>query len=135
MQSVKTQNTLDIDSVRGMFPILKREINGKQLIYFDNAATSQKPECVINAITDYYKKKKVKLRIIPINDDGEIIFSEYEKLVNNRTKLVAVNYISNTLGTINPVKEIIKFAHSKNIPVLVDGAQAVMHTKVDVQDL
>jgi cysteine desulfurase/selenocysteine lyase len=81
------------------------------------------------------EEKKAKLKIIPINDDGEIIFSEFENLLNSKVKLVAINHISNTLGTINPVKEMISFAHSKNIPVLVDGAQAVMHTKIDVRDL
>ena len=222
MQSVKTLNILDIDSIRSQFPILQREINGKPLIYFDNAATSQKPESVINAITDYYKsynanihrgvytlgveaselydnarnnvskfinaadareiiftrgateainlvaysygrtniregdeiiisamehhanivpwqvlceEKKAVLKIIPINDAGEIILGEYEKLLNSKTKLVAINHISNTLGTINPVKEIISIAHKKNVPVLVDGAQAVMHAKVDVREL
>lgn len=81
------------------------------------------------------EEKKAELKVIQINDDGEIIFSEFEKLLTGKTKLIAINHISNTLGTINPVKKIISLAHSKNIPVLVDGAQAVMHTKVDVQDL
>ena len=76
-----------------------------------------------------------KLRVIPINDNGEILFDEYEKLLNEKTKLVAVVYVSNSLGTVNPVKEMIDAAHRRNIPVLIDGAQAVAHTPVDVQAL
>src|SRR5205085_8246369 len=79
--------------------------------------------------------KKAVLKVIPINDDGEIIIDEYRKMLNDKTKFVAIGHISNTLGTINPVKEIIELAHEKNIPVLVDGAQAVQHIKVDVRDL
>ncbi|MBD81140.1 MAG: cysteine desulfurase CsdA [Crocinitomicaceae bacterium] len=75
------------------------------------------------------------LRVIPINDIGEIILEEYESLVSERTKLVALNHVSNTLGTINPVKELIELAHKKGAPVLLDGAQALPHMKVDVQDL
>jgi cysteine desulfurase/selenocysteine lyase len=81
------------------------------------------------------EEKNAKLKIIPITNSGEIIIDEFEKLLNDKTKLAAINHISNTLGTINPVKEIIKLAHAKEIPVLVDGAQAVMHTKVDVRNL
>jgi cysteine desulfurase/selenocysteine lyase len=73
--------------------------------------------------------------VIPINDNGELIFEEFEKLVNKRTKFVSIVYVSNSLGTINPVKDIINYAHQFNIPVLVDAAQAVNHIKVDVQDL
>ena len=75
------------------------------------------------------------LRVIPIDDDGELLLDEYEKLLNRRTKLVAVTHASNVLGTVNPVKQIVKMAHRWNAPVLVDGAQAVPHLKVDVQDL
>ena len=75
------------------------------------------------------------LRIIPINDAGELIFQEFENLLNEKTKIIAVTHVSNTLGTINPVKQIIEKAHSKNIPVLLDGAQAVPHMKIDVQEL
>lgn len=81
------------------------------------------------------EEKGARLRIIPINDQGELLMEEYKKLLNEKTKIVAVTHISNTLGTINPVGEIIKLAHSKNIPVLLDGAQAVPHMSVDVQDL
>ncbi|MDP4174764.1 MAG: cysteine desulfurase [Bacteroidota bacterium] len=81
------------------------------------------------------EEKKAKLRVIPMTDDAELMLDEYEKLLNEKTKLVAVVQISNSLGTINPVREIIVKAHQRNIPVLVDGAQAVSHIKVDVQDL
>lgn len=76
-----------------------------------------------------------KLQIIPINDDGEIIFEQYEKLLNEKTKLVAVVHVSNSLGTVNPVKNIIELAHERSVPVLIDGAQAVPHKKIDVQYL
>jgi cysteine desulfurase/selenocysteine lyase len=81
------------------------------------------------------KKKRIKLRPIPINDAGELDLDEYVKLINPKTKLVSVVHISNALGTINPVKKIIDIAHSHNIPVLVDGAQSAPHMKVDVQEL
>ncbi len=80
-------------------------------------------------------EKNLNLRVVPVNDKGEFIFEEYEKLLNEKTKFVSVVHISNALGTINPVKEIVKKAHEYNVPVLLDGAQAVPHTKVDVQDL
>jgi cysteine desulfurase/selenocysteine lyase len=75
------------------------------------------------------------LKVVPVNEEGELIIEEYKKLLNSKTKIVAVTHISNTLGTINPVKEMITLAHSMNVPVLVDGAQAVPHTSVDVQDM
>ncbi len=81
------------------------------------------------------EEKGAILKVIPINDAGELIIEEYKKLLTDKTKIVAVTHVSNTLGTINPVKEIIEIAHSKNIPVLLDGAQAVPHSAVDVQDL
>ena len=81
------------------------------------------------------KQKGAKLKIIPINDRGELLLDEYKKLINSKTKLVAVTHVSNSLGTINPVKEIIAIAHKNKIPVLVDGAQAIQHEKVDVQDI
>jgi len=81
------------------------------------------------------EEKEAKLRIIPINDDGELIFEEYEKLLNEKTKLVSIVYVSNSLGTINPVKKIIDLAHQKNIPVVIDAAQAIQHMPVDVQQL
>ena len=80
-------------------------------------------------------RKGAKLRVIPINDKGELILAEYEKLFNEKTKIVAVTHASNSLGTVNPVKEIIAMAHKRNVPVLIDGAQAIQHGKVDVQDL
>ena len=76
-----------------------------------------------------------KLRVAPINDDGELMFAEFEKLLNERTKLVSVNHVSNALGTVNPVREIIASAHGRNIPVLLDGAQAIPHMRVDVREL
>ncbi len=217
-----TSKTFDIDKIREDFPILTRKINGKPLIYFDNAATAQKPQVVIDAITHYYEyqnanvhrgvhtlsqemtveyekaretiqqhlnakhpheiiftkgatdainlvahsfgkkyisagdeiivsvmehhsnilpwqmlceEKGAVLKVIPINDSGELLMDEYKKLLNEKTKIVAVTHISNVLGTINPVKEIIDLAHEKNIAVLIDGAQSVAHTMVDVQKL
>ena len=80
-------------------------------------------------------EKKAKLKVIPINDDGELILEEYEKLLSDRTKIVSVVYCSNSLGTVNPVRKIIKAAHKKGIPVLIDAAQAVNHLPIDVQEL
>ena len=80
-------------------------------------------------------EKNAKLKIIPINDEGEIIFEEFERLITHRTKFISVVYVSNSLGTINPVKKIIKLAHQNNIPVLLDAAQAVNHIPIDVQEL
>ncbi len=80
-------------------------------------------------------EKKAKLKVIPINDAGEIIFEEYEKMINEKTKFISVAYASNSLGTVNPVKKIIDLAHSYNIPVMLDAAQAVNHLKIDVQEL
>jgi len=81
------------------------------------------------------EEKKVILKVVPINEDGELLFEEFEKLINEKTKIVSVVYISNSLGTINPVKKIIEKAHSLGVPVLLDGAQAVQHLNVDVQEL
>ena len=222
-KQTKIFRPFNVDEVREDFPILKRFVNGKPLVYLDNAATSQKPQSVIDSITNYYtyenanihrglhflselatdkyegarlkvkeflnamsvseivfvrgateainlvanslcranyfndgdeiiisymehhsnivpwqllcERKKLKLRVVPVNDKGEFIFEEYVKLLSERTKLVSVVHISNALGTINPVKEIVKKAHEFNVPVLLDGAQAVPHTKVDVQNL
>jgi cysteine desulfurase / selenocysteine lyase len=214
--------SLDIQSIRKQFPILHQNVHGKPLVYFDNAATSQKPLHVIEALTSYYtgynsnvhrgvhylaekattafeesresarkfvnassleeiiitkgtteginlvassfgrkfikegdeiiistlehhsnivpwqmlcEEKGAKLRIIPINEYGELILEEYEKMLNERTKLVSVVYASNALGTINPAKEIIRMAHRVGARVLLDGAQASAHLSVDVQDL
>jgi cysteine desulfurase/selenocysteine lyase len=212
----------DIESVRADFPILQQKIRGKPLVYLDNAATSQKPRVVIDAVRNYYEhenanihravhflserateayegarravqgflnarasneiifvrgateginlvmqsygrthvgpgdevlitgmehhsnivpwqilcdEKGAKLRAAPINDAGELLFDEFAKRIGPRTKFVAVTHVSNALGTVNPVKQIIELAHSRNIPVLIDGAQAVPHLKVDVQAL
>jgi len=213
---------LDIEKIRADFPILRQEVHGKPLVYLDNAATSQKPRAVIDAIVRYYEtsnanihrgvhylsehateqhdaarrtvqqflnahsaneivfvrgtteainlvaqtygrvhigagdevlitgmehhsdivpwqllcgEKDAKLCVAPINDDGELLIDEFADLIGPRTKLVAVTHVSNALGTINPIRKIIELAHQRNVPVLVDGAQAVPHIKVDVQDL
>jgi cysteine desulfurase / selenocysteine lyase len=212
----------DLRKVRDDFPILQRGAHGKPLVYFDNAATTQKPTAVIDAIRRYYElynanihravhllsqlatqeyedarakvrdflgapsakeiiftrgtteginlvaqtygranlkagdevvvswmehhsnivpwqmlceEKGAKLRVVPINERGEFVFEEYEKLLGPRTKLVSVVHVSNSLGTVNPVKRIIEAAHRRGVPVLLDGAQAVAHLRVDVQDL
>jgi cysteine desulfurase/selenocysteine lyase len=212
----------DVAKIRRDFPILSRDVRGKKLVYLDNAATSQKPQAVIDAVKRYYEQenanihrgvhflselataehdraretiknfinaessreiifvrgtteainlvaqtygrthvgagdevlitamehhsnivpwqllceeKRAKLRVAPINDDGELVLQEYEKLLGPRTKMVAVPHVSNALGSVNPLAKIIELAHAKNIPVLVDGAQAVPHMKVDVRAL
>ena len=213
---------LDITSIRNLFPILHQEVNGKPLIYFDNAATTQKPQSVIDALVKYYSldnanihraahtlaarstdmfedtrktiqtfinAKEVEeciftkgvtesinlvaqtwgrkflnagdeviittmehhsnivpwqmicdekgsiLKVIPINDAGELLMDEYDKMLSTKTKIVACVWVSNALGTINPVKEIIEKAHAVGAKVLLDGAQACSHLEVDVQDL
>ena len=212
---------LDIESIRKDFPILNRKVNGKPLIYFDNAATSQTPQQVIDVIVDYYsnynanihrgvhslsqeatdayeesrlkiqkhfnakhsheiiftagtthginlvangfssvlkkgdevlvsalehhsnivpwqmlcERTGAKLKVIPMNQNGELILSEFDSLLNENTKLVFVNHISNALGTINPIAEIIEKAHKIGAAVLVDGAQSCPHLKSDVQEL
>lgn len=215
-------NEEKLKEIRNHFPILKEKVNGKQLVYFDNAATTQKPQSVIDAIAEYYthqnanihrgvhalsqkatdayeisrrkiasfinapkpeqiiftrgttesinlvafsyaktflnegdeiiisalehhsnivpwqmvcEEKKIKLKVIPINDDGDLIIEEYEKLLSNKTKIVAVNHISNALGTINPIKTIIDKAHAVGAIVLIDGAQSISHMPIDVQTL
>jgi cysteine desulfurase / selenocysteine lyase len=212
----------DVERVRADFPILQKKVHGKRLVYLDNAATSQKPRQVIDAITRYYEEsnanihrgvhflsevatedyeaargtaqkfinaahaheiifvrgtteginlvaqtfgranvqsgdevlitamehhsnivpwqilcdeKGAKLKVAPINDAGELLLDEFAKLLGPRTKLAAVTHVSNALGTINPLREMIELAHARNVPVLVDGAQAVPHMKVDVQAL
>ena len=212
----------DIQKIRQDFPILQSKVHGKPLVYFDNAASTQKPRAVIQAISECYEKNysnvhrgvhylsakatelfesardtvksfinaahreeiifvrgtteginlvaqtygraNIKsgdeivismmehhsnivpwqmlceqtgaiLKVAPINQQGEIILEEFNKLLNTKTKLVAISYVSNTLGTINPVEQIIQAAHSKHIPVLLDAAQAVSHRVVDVQKL
>jgi len=212
---------LNVETIRKDFPILNRKVNGKPLIYFDNAATSQKPQVVIDSIVDYYsnynanihrgvhtlsqeatnayENARVKiqrhfnasksheiiltsgtthginlvatgfasflkkddeiivsalehhsnivpwqmlsdrtgaiLKVIPISLEGELIIEEYEKLLSNKTKLVFVNHVSNTLGTINPIEKLINKAHEYGAAVLIDGAQATPHLKPDVQKL
>ena len=212
----------DLDRVRADFPILSREINGKPLVYFDNAATSQKPRSVIETIAHYYEhsnsnihrgihslsaeatqmhegarekvrafihageaaeiiftrgtteainlvaatfgevnigkgdevivstmehhsnivpwqmlcqRKGARLRVIPINEHGMLQLDDFEKLLCKKTKLVAVLHVSNALGTVTPVHKVIALAHHHGIPVLIDGAQAVPHMVVNVQEL
>ena len=212
----------NINKIREDFPILGREVYGKPLIYLDNGATTQKPRCVVEAITnEYYSvnanvhrgvhflsqqatelheasretvrrfinarstneiiftrgttesinllassfvesqmqagdevivstmehhsnivpwqlqagKKGIVIKVIPMNDKGELLQEEYKQLFSEKTKLVCVMQVSNVLGTVNPVKEMIAEAHAHGVPVLVDGAQSVPHMKVDVQDL
>jgi cysteine desulfurase/selenocysteine lyase len=214
--------TFDIHKVRADFPLLKREVNGKPLVYLDNGATTQKPQSVIDAIIHYYSdmnsnvhrgvhylsqistdafevtRRKVKdfinaeeeveviitkgttdsinlvaqcygkafigegdeiiisamehhsnivpwqmlcdekgcvLKVIPMDKRGMLDMDAYEKLFSDRTKIVSVTYVSNALGTINPVEEIISIAHQHDVPVLLDAAQAVQHIAVDVQKL
>lgn len=213
---------LDVEKIRSEFPVLHQTVNGKPLIYFDNAATNQKPQRVIDALSDYYKgynsnihrgihtlsekatrayegtreamksfinarhteeviftggvtesinlvaasygraflkeddeviisglehhsnivpwqmvceEKKAKLNVIPITDIGEMDLESYSRLLSAKTKIVAVNHASNSLGTINPVKEIICLAHGVGAVVLIDGAQAAAHLPIDVQEL
>ncbi|MBF6597583.1 MAG: cysteine desulfurase [Fermentimonas sp.] len=213
---------MDIAKIRADFPILSREVYGKPLVYFDNAATSQKPQCVIDKIAEMYttvnsnvhrgvhylsqaatdeheaarttvqkfinafspneivftrgatesinlvassfchkfckegdeilitamehhsnivpwqiqaEELGLKLKVAPINSEGELIIDEFEKKISANTKLIAVTHISNVLGTINPIKKLIEIAHKYNVPILIDAAQSVQHAKVDVQDL
>jgi cysteine desulfurase/selenocysteine lyase len=212
----------EAEKVRRDFPLLHQRVHGKPLVYFDNAATSQKPQAVIEAMGRYYtednsnvhrgvhtlserataayegarekvrgfigagniqeiiftrgttesinlvaatfgrvrvnrgdevlvtalehhsnivpwqllcQEREATLRVVPMNDDGELLLEEFEKLLTDRVKLVAFSHVSNALGTVNPVEQIISMAHARGIPVLVDGAQAVPHLKVDVQSL
>jgi len=217
-----TETNFDINKIRADFPVLDQKVNGKQLVYFDNAATTQKPKAVIDAIKTYYEgynanihrglhtlaekattafeetrstfqqfinaseveeviftkgttdsinlvanaygKKFIKagdeilisgmehhsnivpwhllcestgaqLKIIPVKEDGSISLADVEELITDKTKLVSVVYASNSLGTINPIKEIATLAHKADAVMMVDGAQAASHCKVDVQDL
>lgn len=221
-QDLPTPTYFDVEKVRQDFPILKEKVRGKPLVYLDNAATSQKPQVVIDTIIRYYlaensnihrgihflseratrayedARLKVKgflnasstqevifvrgtteginlvaqsygrafikagdeiivsamehhsnivpwqilceqvgarLQVIPVNDNGELLIDEYERLLNAKTKIVSVAHVSNALGTINPIRQIIEMAHRWNAPVLIDGAQAAPHLAVDVQDL
>jgi cysteine desulfurase / selenocysteine lyase len=211
----------DVQKVRAQFPILSQSVNGKPLVYFDNGATAQKPQVVIDAISQYYseinanihrgvhtlsqlatdayeesrntvqnhlnaqynheiiftsgttqginlvangfasvvkagdevmvsalehhsnivpwqflcEKTGAKLVVIPMNEKGELVLSDFEKLLSDKTKIVAVNHISNALGTVNPIEHIIKKAHEVGAAVLIDGAQATPHLRPDVQAL
>ncbi|MEJ5263814.1 MAG: cysteine desulfurase [Bacteroidales bacterium] len=212
----------DVQTIRKDFPILHQIVHGYPLAYFDNAATTQKPQCVIDTIVNYYthlnsnihrgvhylseqstnlyeearktvqqfinaqysqeviftsgttaainavafsfgerfvkegdeivisamehhanivpwqmmcERKGARLKVIPIDNKGEILFDEYLKLLTPKVKLVAVTHVSNVLGTINPIEKIIETAHKHNIPVLIDGAQSVQHIPIDVQAL
>ena len=211
----------NVREIREEFPALRQQVYGKNLIYFDNGATSQKPQMVLDAINHYYSKenanihrgvhylsqratteyeaartriqkrlnakssneiiftkgatdginlvassfgnmlqqgdeiiisamehhsnivpwqmlcerKGLVLRVIPINFEGEILQDEYEKLLSKKTKLVAITHISNTLGTVNPIKEMIAKAHNVGAKFLVDGAQSIQHMSIDVRDL
>jgi cysteine desulfurase / selenocysteine lyase len=211
----------DVQKIRAQFPILSQTVNGKPLVYFDNGATSQKPQVVIDSIVDYYSRYNANihrgvhtlsqlatdayeqariiiqkhfnakqpheiiftsgttesinlvangfasllekgdeiiisalehhsnivpwqmlcehtgaiLKVIPMDVHGELIMSEYDKLLSNKTKLVCCNHISNALGTLNPIEEIIKKAHAVGAAVLIDGAQSCPHIKPDVQAL
>ncbi|WP_288372733.1 cysteine desulfurase [uncultured Algoriphagus sp.] len=214
--------SFDLEKIRGLFPVLHQEVHGRPLVYFDNAATTQKPQAVLDALRNYYEhdnsnihrgahtladratrhyeatrekvkdfinsresaeviftkgttesinlvaqtfgrkfigkddeiiistmehhsnivpwqmlceEKGAKLRVIPIQENGEIIFEEFEKLLNPKTKLVSIVHASNALGTINPVKKIIQAAHEIGAKVLLDGAQSTSHLEIDMQEL
>ena len=218
----KTRTAIDVERIRKEFPILHQQVNGRDLVYFDNAATNQKPKKVIDALVDYYtgynanihrgihtlaekatkayeqtretvrhfinapftdqiiftrgvtesinlvaatygktfiksgdeiiistlehhsnivpwqfvcEANGAKLKVIPVSADGELNMEVFKQHLSPRTKLVAVNHASNSLGTINPVKEIIALAHEAGAVVLIDGAQAGAHITIDVQDL
>ncbi|MFT3933187.1 MAG: cysteine desulfurase [Chitinophagaceae bacterium] len=220
--SAAIQKELDVHAIRQQFPVLNRLVKGKPLVYFDNAATSQKPQIVIDALVDYYsgfnanihrgihtlaeeataafeatrdavkqfinaknreeivftrgttesinlvaytwgrqnikagdeiiisnmehhsnivpwqilcEEKGAILKVIPINEDGELLMDEYAKLLTPKTKLVSVVHVSNALGTVNPVEEIISLAHKAGALVMIDGAQSSVHLDIDVQQL
>lgn len=217
-----TSGTFDVARIRDDFPLLKQTVNGNPLVYLDNAATSQKPQSMIDALVRYYttenanvhrgvhtlsqlatddyeaarskvrqfinaaedheliyvrgtteginlvaqtfgrqnvgqgdeiiisgmehhsnivpwqilcEEKGAQLKVIPINDSGELLIDEYEKLLSPRTKLVSIVHQSNALGSINPMEAIIEMAHSRGVPVLVDGAQSIPHMAIDVQKM
>ncbi len=220
--AVPGRAALDAAALRRDFPILRREVHGRPLVYLDNAATTQKPHCVIEAVAGYYRhhnanihrgvhwlsetatqaheeargkvrgflnaakdreiifvrgategvnlvahsygrrqvgpgdevlitamehhsnivpwqmlceEKGARLLVAPISDDGELDVAAFEKLLGPRTRLAAVGHVSNALGTVNPVRRLVAMAHARNVPVLVDGAQAVPHMAVDVREL
>jgi len=212
----------DVERVRADFPILRRQVHGRPLVYLDNAATTQKPQVVLDALVRYYTdqnanvhrgvhhlseiataaydgarttvrrffnagsdreiiftrnatesinlvaqayarpklqagdevlisamehhsnivpwqmacaERGAQLRAAPIDDRGELLLDEFERLIGDRTRIVAITHMSNALGTVNPVAEIVRVAHARNVPVLVDGSQAAYHMPVDVQAL
>ena len=216
------RETLDARAIRRDFPILRQRIHGKPLVYLDNAATTQKPQAVLDSLAHYYaednsnvhrgvhslsgratdsyeaaretarrflnaadakeivfvrgtteginlvaqsfgrthvgagdevvitemehhsnivpwqilcEEKRARLRVVPVTDEGELVLDEYERLLTDRTKIVAVSHVSNVLGTVNPVSDIVKLAKVRGITVVVDGAQAVAHMPVDMQAL
>jgi len=222
MATATKNKKVDFEKIRKDFPLLKREMNGKPIVFLDSAASSQKPNYVLRAMDKYYKnlhanvhrgvyqlsqeatdafeksrklvqgfinaptdaecifvrgtteginlvantygrknlnegdevlistmehhsnivpwqmiceERGAHLKVVPINEEGEMIMSEFDKLLTDKTKIVSINHISNALGTINPVKEVIAKAHAKGIPVLIDGAQSIPHLKIDVQEL
>jgi cysteine desulfurase / selenocysteine lyase len=220
--SPAVSTAIDVEKIRKEFPILHQQVNGRDLVYLDNAATSQKPLTVINALIEYYKgynanihrgihtlaekatkayeetrhtaqrfinakseqeiiftrgvteginlvassygraflqagdeivvsglehhsnivpwqlvceEKKATLKVIPVTEDGELDMEAFRNLLNSKTKIVSVNHASNSLGTINPIKEIIALAHQVGAVVMIDGAQAGAHLDIDVQEL
>jgi cysteine desulfurase/selenocysteine lyase len=222
LEAIPGVAAIDVEKIRADFPILRRQVHGKPLVYLDNAATTQKPRVVIDRIVQYYEQenanihrgvhylselatkehdkarvtvqkflnaarpeeiiflrgttealnlvahsygrthvgpgdevlvtamehhsnivpwqilceeKGAKLRVAPIDDEGELVLEEFAKLLTPRTKIASVTHVSNALGTVAPLKKMIELTHAKNIPVIVDGAQAVSHLKVDVQAL
>ncbi len=219
---IMEKSSIDVENIRADFPVLSKQIGGKPFIYLDNGATTQKPQAVIDRVSQFdseeygtvrrgsyrlcerstqlyeearqkvadflgaptkqeivftsgttqsinlvahsfgrkfvnagdeviisniehhantvpwqvlCEEKGAKLKVIPVNDDGELIMEEYDRLLTDKTRIVAVNHVSNVLGTINPVKEITVKAHKAGAKVLIDGAQSMPHMKVDVQDI
>src|SRR5437773_213099 len=130
----ETRPRFDVRRVREDFPILRQKIHGKPLIYLDNAASTQKPQVVIDTLHRYYETNNANVHR-GVHLLSQRATQEYEKLLTPRTKLVSVTHVSNTLGTINPIKRIIELAHRRQIPVLIDGAQAAPHLAIDVQEL
>ncbi|MSP41896.1 MAG: aminotransferase class V-fold PLP-dependent enzyme, partial [Alphaproteobacteria bacterium] len=222
LNPVRAAAGFDVAAARAQFPILRTHVNGKPLVYFDNAASAQKPESVLHALDDTYRtsyanihrgahtlstlatekyeaaREKVRgflnardaseiiftgnatgalnlvaasfarpriqdgdeiilsvmehhsnivpwhflrvekgavLKWVPVDGSGELQLDEFEKLLSPRTRLVAITHVSNVLGTITPIREIVRLAHAQGVPVLVDGSQAAPHLPIDVQDL